>query len=56
MGSYDGGEPCELICIYAQSILEKITSKNDMGLYRDNGLIVPKNTNSQQTDRISKKK
>ena len=26
-----------------------------MGLYRDDGLIVPKNKNSQQTDRIRKK-
>ena len=46
MGSYDGAELCELIYIYVQSTLEKITSKNDMGLYRDSGLIVLKNANS----------
>ena len=55
MGSFDGAEICELIGIYIQSILAKITSKSDMGLYRDDGLIVLKNKNGQQTDRTRKK-
>ena len=55
MGCFDGAEICELVGIYIQSILAKIISKNDMGLYRDNGLIVLKNKNGQQTDRTRKK-
>ena len=55
MGSFEGAKICELIGIYIQSILAKITSKNDMGLYRDDGLIVLKNKNGQQTDRARKK-
>ena len=55
MGSFDGAEICELIGIYIQSILAKIISKNDMGLYRDDGLIVLKNKNGQQTDRTREK-
>ena len=47
MGSFDG--------IYMQSILAKITSKNNMGLYRDDDLIDLKNNNGQQTDKIKKK-
>ena len=38
LGSLDGAELCELIDIYIQSILAKITSKNGLGLYRDNSL------------------
>ena len=41
--------------IYIQSILAKIISKSDMGLYRNDGLIVLKNKNGQQTDRTRKK-
>ena len=55
MGSFDGAEICELIGIYIQSILAKIISKSDMGLYRDDGLIVLKNKDGQQTDRTRKK-
>ena len=55
MGSFDGAEICELIGIYMQSILAKIISKSDMGLYRDDGLIVLNNKNGQQTDRTRKK-
>ena len=55
MGSFDGAEICELIGIYIQSILAKIISRNDMGLYRDDGLIVLKNKNGQETERTRKK-
>ena len=55
MGSYDGAELCELIGIYIQSLLESTLEKNLMGLYRDNGLIILRNSNSQQTDKIRKK-
>ena len=55
LGSFDGAELCELIEIYIQSILAKMTSKNGLGLYRDNSLIVLKNKNGPQTDMIRKK-
>ena len=55
MGSYDGAELCELIGIYIQSLLTNILSKDNMGLYRDDGLFILRKRNRQQTDRIRKK-
>ena len=55
MGSYDGAEVCELIGIYIQSLLTNILSKDNMGLYRDNGLFILRKINKQQTDKIRKK-
>ena len=49
MGSFDRAEFCELIGIYIQSILAKLTSKNGMGIYGEDAL---KNKNGQQRDRI----
>ena len=51
MGSYDGAEVCELIGIYIQSLLTNILSKDNMGLYRDDGLFILR----KQTDKIRKK-
>ena len=48
MGSYDGADLCELIGIYIQSLLTNILSKDDMGLYREDGLFVLRKTNSKQ--------
>ena len=55
MGSYDGVELCESIRIYVQSLLENSLEKDQMGLYRDDGLINLRNINNQQTDKIRKK-
>ena len=55
MGSYDGAELCESIRIYVQSLLENSLEKDQMGLYRDDGLINLRNINNQQTDKIRKK-
>ena len=55
MGSYDGAELCELIRIYIQSLLTNRFSKDNMGLYRDDGLFILRNINKQQTDRVQKK-
>ena len=54
MGSYDGAEICELVGIYTLSKLKNITSKGDMGLYLDDGLILLRELNGQQTDKIRK--
>ena len=55
MGSYDGAEVCELIGIYIKSLLTNILSKDNMGLYRDDGLFILRKINKQQTDKIRKK-
>ena len=55
MGSYDGGELCELIRIYIQSLLTNRLSKDNMGLYRTDGLFILLKINKQQTERVRKK-
>ena len=55
MESYDAAELCELIGIYIQSLLKNILSKDNMGLYRDDGLFILRKINKQQTDRVRKK-
>ena len=55
MGSYDGAELCKLIGIYIQSLLTNILSKDNMGLYRDDGLFILRKINKQQADRVRKK-
>ena len=54
MGSYDGAEVCELVGIYTLPKLENITSKDDIGLYRDDGLILLRELNGQQIDKTRK--
>ena len=55
MGSYDEAEICQLVGIYIPSRLSNIIDKNDCGLYRGDGLLVLRNVNGQQKDRIRKK-
>ena len=38
MGAYDGAELCELVGLYILSKLEKLFGKNQLGIYRDDGL------------------
>ena len=47
-------EICELVGIYTLSKLKNITSKDDVGLYRDDGLILLSELNGQQTDKTRK--
>ena len=54
MGGFDGAEICELVELYIQSKLEKILSKSNFGLYRDDGLASLRNLNGQQTDKARK--
>ena len=51
MGSFDGAEVCEMIGLYILSLLNKHLNKGDIGLYRDDGLVVLKNYNGQQTEK-----
>ena len=50
MGSFDGGEVCELVGIYILCSLAKLINKEDCGLYRDDGLLILQNVNGQQID------
>ena len=40
MGSYDGAEVCELVGIFILNILAKLFGKSNVGLYRDDGLVL----------------
>ena len=58
LGSFDGAELCELIGIYIQSLLAdsiELITKENIGLYRGDRLILFRNSNSQQTDRLRKR-
>ena len=55
MGAYDGAEVCELVGTYMLSLISNVYKKSDVGLYRDDGLAVFKNTSGPQNERIKKK-
>ena len=54
MGVYDGAEVCELVGIFILHQLSRIYIKNDIGLYRDDGLAVFRNTSGSQAEKIKK--
>ena len=55
MGAYDGAEVCELIGIFMLSLLSKHINKNHIGLYRDDGLAILKNTSDPEAEKLKKK-
>ena len=54
VGSYDGAEVCELIGIFILSLIGNKYNPNNIGLYRDDGLAVFKNTSGPQSEKIKK--
>ena len=54
MGSYDGAEICEIIGLYILNNLSKILGKNNVGLYRDDGLAVMKTKSGRLVDKTRK--
>ena len=54
MGSFDSAEICELVGIHIFSSLSNKLDKQSTGLYRDDGLVLLRNTSKQKTDRIRK--
>ena len=54
MGVYDGVEVCELVGHYLLYELSKLYEKKDIGLYRDNGLVVFKNKSGPESEKIKK--
>ena len=55
MGAYDGTEVCELIGIFMLSLLSKHINKNHIGLYRNDGLAILKNTSGPEAEKLKKK-
>ena len=54
MGAYDGAEVCELVGIFILYQLSRECHKNNIGLYRDDGLAVFKNISGPQAEKIKK--
>ena len=54
MDSFDGAEIWELVGLYIQSNLQNILPKTNVGLYRDDRLIILRNLNGQQMDKKRK--
>ena len=54
-GSYDGAEASELVGLFLLSLIHTVIEKNDVGLYRDDGLAILRNVNGSQCERLRKK-
>ena len=52
MGACDGAEVCELVGTYLLSLIAEKYSKNQIGLYRDDGLAIFKNTSGPKNEKI----
>ena len=55
MGSYDGAELCELTGLYILHLLGNELGKENLGLYRDDGLACFKKSSGPESKRIKKK-
>ena len=53
-GAYDGAEVCELVGIFILNKIVEKYNKNNVGLYRDDGLTVFKNISGPESGRIKK--
>ena len=54
MGAYDGAEVCELVDIFTLNKIGEKYNKNEVGLYRDDGLAVFKNISGPESESIKK--
>ena len=54
MGAYDGAEVCELVGTFILHQLASKYNKDNIGLYRDDGLAAFKDTSGPQSERIKK--
>ena len=55
MNSYDGAELCELVCLYLLDLLTKKFGKQNIGLYRDDGLSCFENISEPDREEIWEK-
>ena len=53
MGAYDGAEVCELVGIFILYKLSTKYKKNNIGLYRDDGLAFFKNISGPKSETLS---
>ena len=51
MGSYDGAEICELVALFILNHLGNSFGKENIGLYRDDGLAIIKNKSARLADK-----
>ena len=54
MGSFNAAEICKLVGIHILSSLSNKFDKQSTGFYRDDGLVLLRNTSKQKTERIRK--
>ena len=54
MGAYDGVEVCELLGTFLLYKLSLKYNKNDISLYRDDGLAIFKNISGRKSEKIKK--
>ena len=54
MGSFDEAEVCELVGLYLLDKLSKLLGKDNVGLYRNDGLAAVKNTSGPVLDKMRK--
>ena len=54
MGAYDGAEVCELVGTYLLNLIGQKWDKNEVGLYRDDGLAISKNRSGPENERMKK--
>ena len=54
MGSFDGVEVCELTGLFLLNNLSEEYGKSNVGLYRDNGLVLLRNASGPQSERTRK--
>ena len=54
MGAYDSAELCKLVCIFMLNKVSEKYNKNDVGLYRDDGMAEFKNISGPESERIKK--
>ena len=54
MGSYDGAEVCELVGLFLLHKLAQVIDKSLIGLYRDDGLALLRNTSGTEMEKFKK--
>ena len=54
MGAYDSAEVCDLGGTYLLSLIAEKYNKNDIGLFRDDGLAIFKSTSGPKNEKIQK--
>ena len=54
MGSFDGAEICELVGLFVLSKLTEKFGKENVGLYRDDGLALNEGVNGRKADKARK--